>query len=279
MWICENCGKEFDIDYRKDELNKRKHPVPRFCSRKCANRRNSCLWTEAQKEKFKESLKGDRTSYLCKSCGNLIGIGWRFKHRCYCDNCRKPRKERNKNIKICPVCGKEFFGRNKTCSHSCAVKIMGGVNPVQERLKKDLMVKWLNGEDVSSQISFKSGLGTGELSTRFKKRIKKFLLEIQNHKCSICGCGDIWADKPLVFILDHIDGNWENQKRDNFRLICPNCNSQLDTTGNTSKTRGRGRLSSRWRRNATKRDSESFLSDKEKSDFYTEIAKSNLEKR
>ena len=279
MWVCENCGKEFKIDYRKDEVTKRKNPVPRFCSRSCANHRERKPWSKDHKEAFREKLKGDCSSYFCKKCGVLIGIGWQFKYRVYCDDCGKSKRSKKKNAKICPICGKEFYGKNKTCSYSCASKAMGKVNSVASNRSRDLMTRWLNGEDVSDQISHKSGLGMGELTQGFKKRIKNALLEIQKHKCSICGCEDIWAGKSLVFILDHIDGNWENQKRDNFRLICPNCNSQLETTGSTSKTRGNGRLSSRWRRNITKRSSMIFSSDEEKIAFYTEMAKKNLEKR
>lgn len=34
---------------------------------------------------------------------------------------------------------------------------------------------------------------------------------------------------PTKIQLDHIDGNSHNHKVENFRLICSNCDSQLDT--------------------------------------------------
>jgi hypothetical protein len=65
--------------------------------------------------------------------------------------------------------------------------------------------------------------------------IKKYLLNEQNHKCAICGCTDVWNDKPLVFIVDHIDGNAANDARENLRMVCPNCDSQLDTYKSKNK--------------------------------------------
>lgn len=41
--------------------------------------------------------------------------------------------------------------------------------------------------------------------------------------------------KPLVFIVDHIDGKASNNRRDNLRCICPNCDSQLDTYKNSDR--------------------------------------------
>lgn len=59
--------------------------------------------------------------------------------------------------------------------------------------------------------------------------LKPHILCEQNNKCEICGCEPIWNNKELHFILDHIDGDATNNRRDNLRLICPNCDSQLDT--------------------------------------------------
>ena len=48
-----------------------------------------------------------------------------------------------------------------------------------------------------------------------------------------------WNGMPLVFVLDHIDGNSSDNSRANVRLVCPNCDSQLPTY--KSRNRGNGR--------------------------------------
>ncbi len=60
-----------------------------------------------------------------------------------------------------------------------------------------------------------------------KKMIKQGVIE---DKCSICG----WDKKPkgsefTPCELDHIDGNPFNHKRENLRLLCPNCHSLTKT--------------------------------------------------
>ena len=48
--------------------------------------------------------------------------------------------------------------------------------------------------------------------------------------CSICGQEPIWQGKDLTLILDHINGSNHDDRLENLRWVCPNCNQQLDTT-------------------------------------------------
>lgn len=73
----------------------------------------------------------------------------------------------------------------------------------------------------------------------YTRCLKPYILDEQDNKCNICFCDNIHNNKPLVFILDHIDGNAKNNMRNNLRCICPNCDSQLDTYKSKNKNSAR----------------------------------------
>lgn len=54
------------------------------------------------------------------------------------------------------------------------------------------------------------------------------VIEEQEFKCLRCGLGE-WQGQPMVFELNHIDGNNKNNKRDNLEILCPNCHSLTPT--------------------------------------------------
>lgn len=48
-------------------------------------------------------------------------------------------------------------------------------------------------------------------------------------ECAICGLGPEWNNGPLTLQLDHINGIWNDNRKENLRILCPNCHSQTDT--------------------------------------------------
>lgn len=78
--------------------------------------------------------------------------------------------------------------------------------------------------------------------------LKRFLSEERGMKCEKCGQGPMWDGEPLTLQLDHIDGNSDNNRLTNIRLLCPNCHTQTDTWcyRNTRNSK-RSRYGKSWR--------------------------------
>ena len=89
--------------------------------------------------------------------------------------------------------------------------------------KKESYIYYLNHEDEFCRPNY------------IPKQFKPEFIEEQGGVCAICGCKPEWNGKSLVFVLDHIDGDASNNKRDNLRCICHNCDSQLDTFKSKNK--------------------------------------------
>lgn len=75
--------------------------------------------------------------------------------------------------------------------------------------------------------------------------LKRYLFDKYQSKCSECG----WNKKHPVtgtvpLEIDHIDGDSENNKENNLRLLCPNCHALTPFFKNLNKGKGR-----KWRMN------------------------------
>lgn len=55
---------------------------------------------------------------------------------------------------------------------------------------------------------------------------------LKKDQCECCGLTNYWNGKILTLQLDHINGNHNDNRLENLRVICPNCHSQTETFGN-----------------------------------------------
>jgi len=70
-----------------------------------------------------------------------------------------------------------------------------------------------------------------ENSTYSRGHLKERLYKegLKEKKCEICGQNEIWNGKKMSLILDHKNGVWNDNRIENLRIVCPNCNATLDT--------------------------------------------------
>ncbi|MEH6375568.1 HNH endonuclease signature motif containing protein [Streptomyces sp. KLMMK] len=67
-------------------------------------------------------------------------------------------------------------------------------------------------------------------------RLKRAMLALGvTDRCALCGIDAVWKGHPLSLEVDHIDGDWRNNRIENLRLVCPNCHSTTDTYRGRSK--------------------------------------------
>ena len=119
----------------------------------------------------------------------------------------------------CVNCGKSISNKKKFCNIKCQ----------KEYQYTDYINKWKKGEV--------DGL-RGEY--QISMYIKTYILRKYNNKCSKCGWGEknIYTN-TIPLEIEHIDGNYKNNREDNLTLLCPNCHSLTSTYKGANLNHGR----------------------------------------
>lgn len=184
-----------------------------------------------------------KTKKYCNlSCAGKGGRGRKFSNiiDAQCLNCSNSFTIRESEL-----------SKRKFCSKSCAASHTNSQSPNRPK-RKEYSCKFCNKITLNANYcdlkcaalmrsrkalnKFLEGSSTVLLTS---PTVYAYLLERQDGTCAVCDMPPVWNGKPLIFIHDHIDGNSENNDPANIRLVCSNCDSQLDTY--KAKNKGSGR--------------------------------------
>jgi ribosomal protein S27AE len=67
--------------------------------------------------------------------------------------------------------------------------------------------------------------------SRTHLKVRLYRDGLKKRECEECGQGEIWRGKKMSLILDHKNGVNNDNRLENLRIVCPNCNATLDTHG------------------------------------------------
>lgn len=204
---CQTCDVEIPYEKRTNK----------FCSRSCSAKFNNV------------GVRRHGEEHCCLVCHTRIVNNSRKK---FCsESCRqnhmtsiRDRKKKNEeafirsNSKSCLECGNPISREHtKFCCLECR-------NLYKEKETIHLM---------------ETG---GEIGPR---RVRSFMIRNYGNTCMDENCVWDFSKRTVTIEVDHIDGNSENNKKENLRLLCPNCHSLTATY--KGKNAGNGRAKRRER--------------------------------
>jgi PHP family Zn ribbon phosphoesterase len=115
-------------------------------------------------------------------------------------------------------------GNYNTLSHFMKINEIDSKHFKPKKRIKDVDINYDFYKDIKN-ILVKDSIYKSTSS--LKKRLYKE--ELKSPICELCGQGEEWMGKKMSLILDHINGDRVDNRLENLRIVCPNCNATLET--------------------------------------------------
>lgn len=214
--VCLHCNKELEEEKSNAGAN---YNVSKFCNINCSRK----YFANIKTQKLISSLDVK----CCPNCNKELVPDENesyssFKIRKFCNqscsatynNSRKPKKEY-----FCEFCNKKLKRKGKYCNGTCQ----------QKYIYSKYIERWEQGLEDGVKGSYETS-----------EYIRRYLYDKYENKCCKCGWNEVnpYTNKiPLE--IEHIDGDYTNNKEENLELLCPNCHSLTATYKGANKGNGR----------------------------------------
>jgi hypothetical protein len=111
--------------------------------------------------------------------------------------------------RTCRNCGEKRSHRNEFCTKDC----------FHEHRQKTYISAWFSGLETGVK---RNGQISGFVRSWMRSQVSAFGSDC----CWKCGWNKVNPNTMLVAVeIDHIDGDWQNNKPENLQLLCPNCHA------------------------------------------------------
>ena len=120
------------------------------------------------------------------------------------------------------------------------ISLTGNVSKVIKRRLDEYKINYTHFSLIPSNLekrNFENSFceNSNASSSYIREHYKKDFTTEKTYYCFICGQKPFWNNKPLTLTLDHINGIHNDNRLENLRWVCPNCDRQLDTFGSKNK--------------------------------------------